>query len=417
MSPNTHFNEEIIPEVTNSYFQYKNDFNNGTVKNIVEKIESGEIKIDDIVPKILKNENSSEIHMRKNDDINGNIIETKDANPTKNVHKTEFKYDMKNDFVTNLYGFTSQPIKWANVFIIGIIHLYGLYAIFATPWTEVNWRTIVYELFLGSCVGFGVTGGAHRYFAHKSYKAKLPVRLFLVWCFTSAGQNSIVEWVKDHRVHHKFVDTNGDPHNASRGFFFAHVGWLFMKKHPDVINQGRKIDCNDLLDDPVVRFHERYFTKLKLWFCFIMPTIVPIVCWNETAFSSWNLVILRLILTLHVTWSVNSFAHLYGWRPYNKTIRPVENWGVSLVAFGEGWHNFHHTFPWDYKASEHYFLNLTTYIIDFFAKLGLVYDRKEVSQKFIKSALLKYGDGSHFKWGHQEISETEFDNSGAKFFH
>lgn len=72
-----------------------------------------------------------------------------------------------------------------------------------------------------------------------------------------AMQNDIYEWSRDHRVHHKYSETDADPHNARRGFFFSHIGWLFVRKHRDVIEKGRKLDFTDLLDDPVVRFQRK----------------------------------------------------------------------------------------------------------------------------------------------------------------
>lgn len=77
-------------------------------------------------------------------------------------------------------------------------------------------------------------------------------------CFTTSGQNSIYEWVRDHRVHHKFSETDADPHNSNRGFFFAHVGWLMMHKHPEVVRKGKMLDLSDIMEDPVVRFHQKY---------------------------------------------------------------------------------------------------------------------------------------------------------------
>ena len=70
-------------------------------------------------------------------------------------------------------------------------------------------------------------------------------------------QNSLYNWVRDHRVHHKFSETHADPHNSNRGFFFAHCGWLMLKKHPEVLKKGQLIDMTDISDDPVIAFHER----------------------------------------------------------------------------------------------------------------------------------------------------------------
>jgi stearoyl-CoA desaturase (delta-9 desaturase) len=106
--------------------------------------------------------------------------------------------------------------------------------------------------------GLGITAGCHRLWAHKSYKAKLPLRLLLAFFQTVAFQNSIHEWSRDHRVHHKYSETHADPHNAKRGFFFAHMGWLMSKKHPAVKEKGAGIDMSDLDNDPVVSFQKKY---------------------------------------------------------------------------------------------------------------------------------------------------------------
>jgi stearoyl-CoA desaturase (delta-9 desaturase) len=103
----------------------------------------------------------------------------------------------------------------------------------------------------------GVTAGAHRLWAHRTYKAKLPLRILLAIGQTLALQNDIYEWVRDHRVHHKFTDTDADPHNSNRGFFFSHMGWLLVKKHKDVFTKGKTVDMSDVESDPVVRFQRK----------------------------------------------------------------------------------------------------------------------------------------------------------------
>lgn len=103
----------------------------------------------------------------------------------------------------------------------------------------------------------GITSGAHRLWAHRSYKAKLPLRIILGIFQTVALQNHIYEWVRDHRVHHKFTDTNADPHNVTRGFFFSHMGWLLVRKHPEVFSKGKTVDLSDLEADVVVRVQRR----------------------------------------------------------------------------------------------------------------------------------------------------------------
>jgi stearoyl-CoA desaturase (delta-9 desaturase) len=110
---------------------------------------------------------------------------------------------------------------------------------------------------IGYSAGFGTTAGAHRLWAHKTYKAKLPLKIILMIFQTLAVQNDIHEWSRDHRVHHKFTDTDGDPHNINRGFFFSHMGWLLCKKHPDVLRKGKTVDMSDLERDPIVSFQKK----------------------------------------------------------------------------------------------------------------------------------------------------------------
>lgn len=110
---------------------------------------------------------------------------------------------------------------------------------------------------VGVASALGITAGAHRLWAHKCYKAKWPLRLILAIFQTVAFQNHIYEWVRDHRVHHKFTDTDADPHNSKRGFFFSHMGWLLMKKHKDVIEKGKSVDLSDLEKDPIVMWQKK----------------------------------------------------------------------------------------------------------------------------------------------------------------
>lgn len=148
-----------------------------------------------------------------------------------------------------------RQIVWLNVYFIAALHLMALYGIYLIP--TANPRTWVWAWLGHIFGGLGVTAGAHRLWCHRSYKAVWPLRLFLMLINCTAGQNDIFEWVRDHRVHHKYAETDGDPHNAKRGFFFSHVGWLMVKKHPDVIKKGKLLDLSDLLEDEIVMFQRR----------------------------------------------------------------------------------------------------------------------------------------------------------------
>ena len=117
-------------------------------------------------------------------------------------------------------------------------------------------------------------------------------------------------------MHHKFSETDADPHNATRGFFFAHVGWLLVKKHPDVIEKGKGVDCSDIWADPIVRFQRRFYLPLVAFCCFFLPTYVPYTFWGETRWNAFFIcAMFRYAWTLNMTWLVNSAAHMWGRQP------------------------------------------------------------------------------------------------------
>jgi stearoyl-CoA desaturase (Delta-9 desaturase) len=119
-----------------------------------------------------------------------------------------------------------------------------------------NYRLFpVVVLIYGS--GFGITAGAHRLFSHKAYRAKWPLKVILLFLFTIAGQRDAYTWAHDHRVHHKYSETKADPHDAKRGFFFAHVGWLVVTPHPEVVAKRKIIDMSDLEADALVMWQKR----------------------------------------------------------------------------------------------------------------------------------------------------------------
>jgi stearoyl-CoA desaturase (Delta-9 desaturase) len=188
----------------------------------------------------------------------------------------------------------------------------------------------------------GVNVGAHRLWSHRSFKAHIILRIFLMLCFTLASQLSVIWWVRDHRVHHKYTDTNGDPYTSKRGFLFSHGGWLLFKKHPDVVAAGKKIDLSDLWADPVLRFQKKFYVVLLLLISGALPTIIPFVFWQENLVISFICNTFRIILSFNSVGTVNSLAHMYGYKPYDQHMTPTNNWFAHQISQGEGWHNYHH---------------------------------------------------------------------------
>ncbi|KAJ8675558.1 hypothetical protein QAD02_011344, partial [Eretmocerus hayati] len=290
-----------------------------------------------------------------------------------------------------------SEIRWLAVLVLCYLHAAGLYGLYLAV-TSAKLKTTVFAFIMYLVGQMGMTAGTHRLFAHRSYKAKWQLRLLLMLMETSAFQGGIFQWVRDHRVHHKYSETDADPHNATRGCFFSHVGWIILRRHPEVTEKAKRLDLSDLIEDPIVWFQKKHYWTMMPIMCIVLPTVIPVYFWGETWINAYHVAsMLRLILIGNSSSLVNSLAHSYGNKPYDRNINPTENKFASIMALGEGWHNYHHTFPWDYKASElgFYKFNLATAFIDFFAKIGWAYDLKTVSKDMIEKRVKRTGDASH----------------------
>jgi stearoyl-CoA desaturase (Delta-9 desaturase) len=200
--------------------------------------------------------------------------------------------------------------------------------------------------------GFGISAGFHRLFAHRSFCAKRGLKIVLAVAGTMALEGSVIGWVTTHRCHHMFSDRPGDPHSpvshgtetptATRGFLWAHVGWLFAS---DPTSQKRF--APDLLRDPDLVVVDRLFPVLA-----VASLIIPFgIGWLVTGTLGGALGVflwagaIRMALLHHVTWSINSICHLWGRRPFTTGDNSANVASLALVSFGESWHNFHHAAP------------------------------------------------------------------------
>jgi len=284
---------------------------------------------------------------------------------------------IKESVATIKHHYVNGNVNWPMGIYISLVHVAAIIGLFTLP--KCSPLTLLWAFVLWPISGIGITGGAHRLWAHRSYKAAFPLRVFLMLCNSIANQGSIWHWSRDHRCHHKHSETTADPHNATRGFFFAHMGWLFVKKHADVVEAGKKLNFDDLAADPTVMFQKVLDPWFALFMCFVFPGLVCTL-WGDSFWTGyWVAGALRYCMVLHFTWCVNSVAHFFGDHPYDFNSWPSENPFVSLVAIGEGWHNWHHKYPFDYAASEFGIkkqFNPTKLFIDTMVYLGLAWDRK-----------------------------------------
>ena len=214
-------------------------------------------------------------------------------------------------------------------------------------WVDVGLAAGWYVL---TCLG--VTIGYHRYLTHGSFKAPRPMRVALAVAGSLAVQGPVLHWVADHRRHHAFSDREGDPHSPwlfgssplaiARGFWHAHMGWLFER---DLTNQQRFVP--DLLADRDMRVVHRLFglcTAVTLAGPALIGGLITWSWWGAfTAFFWAGLV--RMACLHHVTWSVNSICHMIGDRPFAARDRSANVWPLAILSMGESWHNLHHADP------------------------------------------------------------------------
>ncbi|CAB0038374.1 unnamed protein product [Trichogramma brassicae] len=288
-------------------------------------------------------------------------------------------------------------IRWEVVALHTFLYAVTIYGLLTYPYFQ-RYTTLLWAYFVYTYSMFGVTGGIHRYWSHKCFKARLPLRLLLAFCYISANQVPFRSWIQIHRVHHKFTDTDADPHNSRRGFFYCHVGWLMIKRPKEVVEKFKKLDMTDIDADGVVRFCDRHFTVLRI-IALYLSIAVPVYCWNESWYYSSLAQFMRYVISLNTTFTVNSFAHMFGYKPYDKNILPAENRFVVYATHGEGWHNYHHTFPYDYRSSEigGSKFDLTATLIRFFERIGWAYDLKQPSDSLVEKTVLNRGDGTLLK--------------------
>lgn len=231
--------------------------------------------------------------------------------------------------------------------------------------------------------GMAVTAGYHRYYSHSTYKTRRPVEAVLLFFATMATQGSALKWAHDHRRHHAFVDTDRDPYSIKKGFWYAHILWMFHKSEPI----DRKIVA-ELCRNPLVMFQHRHYALLMIVTNLIAVGIMGWV-FNDLLTSFVFIWGVRLFLLHHFTWFINSLAHTWGAKPFGQEHSAVDCYAMSLVTFGEGYHNYHHTFANDYRNGiRWYHFDPTKWLIWLLSKCGLASGLRRVSQEQIRERMV-----------------------------
>lgn len=257
------------------------------------------------------------------------------------------------------------PRDWAVIIFMTVIHAAAPFAFLPInfSWTAVGLAVFLHWL----TGGVGVTLGWHRLLSHRSFQTSKWLEYVLVFCGVLSLQGGPIWWVGLHRHHHLYSDQDADHHDSCKGFWWSHMGWMFYD-----VPAEKEIArfTKDIADDRFYQFLDKYFFPIQLVFAGFLFLLggLPFLFWG---------VFVRLVLVYHTTWFVNSATHKFGYRTYESEDRSTNCWWVALLAYGEGWHNNHHTYQYSARHGLKWWeIDLTWMMIQLLQMLGLAWKVK-----------------------------------------
>jgi stearoyl-CoA desaturase (delta-9 desaturase) len=266
--------------------------------------------------------------------------------------------------------------RWHQLEILAlvIVPLLGTIAAMSLAWSRYFFvRDLVILLVAYFAIGLGVTIGYHRMITHQSFTTSAPLKALILIIGCMSFEGSPITWAATHLKHHAHSDDHDDPHSPLKGFWHAHMGWLFSLKN--FADPKRYVP--HLIKDPVIKWVDDY-ALLWLFSALFIPFLLS--GWTGLLWGG----VVRIFLTTHITWSVNSVCHTFGRRAFVTTDRSHNNWVVGLLGFGEGWHNNHHAFPASAFHGLYWWqFDLSGIIIGLLERCGLVWEVKRVKPEIL----------------------------------
>jgi len=275
-----------------------------------------------------------------------------------------------------------RQVRWGSVvFMVGIhlativglpvyVHFYGMSA-----------TTMALFVFYVLATSFSITVGYHRLFAHTTFKAS-PLLQFLILFFGAAAfEQSALKWASQHRQHHQFTDTEKDPHNSKRGFWYCHVGWILFYKHSVNLD-----NVPDLVKNKLVMNQHKYYDAWSLVSGILLPLAIGFGIGHPLGVFLLT-ICLRMFLVMNAAFLINSYAHMIGDNGLDKTASARDHWLGAIITNGEGYHSFHHRFPNDYRNGiRWYHWDPTKWSIYILSRLGLAWDLKRTPATVLADA-------------------------------
>ena len=269
---------------------------------------------------------------------------------------------------------------------------------------------IVFIAFYFAC-GLSITVGYHRLFSHRSHEASWPLVLFYAIFGAGAFQNSIIEWCSDHRNHHKSTDTENDPYSATKGFWYSHMGWVMIDEENF---QNDFSNVKDLQSSKIIMWQHRNIFLIGAISGIILPALVGFLIGGISTGVGclvWGGLV-RTVFVHHGTFLINSAAHIWGTQPYSEENSSRDSFWLAFLTFGEGYHNFHHTFQADYRnGHKWYHVDPSKWWITSFNLLGLKSNLKSTPKHSIEAAKIDIKSKKAFsKLESRNIDTEEFQS-------
>jgi len=265
---------------------------------------------------------------------------------------------------------------WVNLVGLSVVHL-GALAVFI-PGT-FHWSALIVLAVLWYVTGaWGICLGYHRALTHRSVTLWKPLEYATTILGVLALQGGPIDWISTHRAHHAHTDKEGDPHDIHKGVLWSHMEWLYKRNEAMLTPEEQARLAPDLASSRFYRFMDATHV---LWTVALGLALFFIGGWS---WLIWGLFV-RVVITYHITWLVNSAAHYSGYQSFRTGDRSTNNWWVALLAWGEGWHNNHHAFPFSARHGLRWFeLDLTWWTIKVLAWMKIARDVKLPTPQMIK---------------------------------
>jgi stearoyl-CoA desaturase (Delta-9 desaturase) len=263
-----------------------------------------------------------------------------------------------------------KEINWKSLLFMTAYHacLFVLLPAYLYYYGAPGGIIIIFSTILFIAIGLGITTGYHRLFSHKSYKAHPVMKALLLFFGSLAAENSAIEWSYNHRIHHAKTDTPEDPYSIKKGFLYAHLLCIFKKTSVD------KTKVPDLASDRPVMLQDRFYTPLYLAGNAFFTLIIGFLAQDYFGAFVFSY-LLRTFVVHHMTFLINSAAHMWISRTYNPHISAADNWFLSFFSFGEGYHNYHHAYPADYRNGVRWHnFDPTKWLVYSLSKVGITRD-------------------------------------------